>query len=283
MLGKKQVLRRQFKFSTMLGFASTVMVAWEFVLLVIPFTLKDGGTPGVFWGLLICPCVMTPVYASLAEVASMSPTAGGQYHWVSELAPPKFQKGLSYSVGWLIAMGWQTFLCGVSYCTAGLILGLAVLNSDGAYQIQSWHTTLLTIAIVTFCTLFNIFLTVRLPLTEAIVLILHIVGVFVVIIPLWVTAPRGNTYDTIFKWEDNAGWGNVRLASTIGIKPTAKSMAMLSSMRVLVDWSSPPSTSQHILNIISAIRTPMPSPATGMDSKHPLISSVCRINVRASL
>ncbi|KAK3722150.1 hypothetical protein LTR37_002583 [Vermiconidia calcicola] len=219
MLGKKQVLRRQFKFSTMLGFASTVMVAWEFVLLVIPFTLKDGGTPGVFWGLLICPFVMTPVYASLAEVASMSPTAGGQYHWVSELAPPRFQKGLSYSVGWLIAMGWQTFLCGVSYCTAGLILGLAVLNSDGAYQIQSWHTTLLTIGIVTFCTLFNIFLTVRLPLTEAIVLILHIVGVFVVIIPLWVTAPRGNTHDTIFRWEDNAGWGNVRLASTIGIVP----------------------------------------------------------------
>ncbi len=49
MLGKKQVLRRQFKFSTMLGFASTVMVAWEFVLLTSPFTLQDGGTPGVFW------------------------------------------------------------------------------------------------------------------------------------------------------------------------------------------------------------------------------------------
>lgn len=23
----------------------------------------------------------------------------GQYHWVSEFGPPKFQKGLSYSVG----------------------------------------------------------------------------------------------------------------------------------------------------------------------------------------
>ena len=29
MLGKRQVLRRQFRFWTMLGFASTVMVAWE--------------------------------------------------------------------------------------------------------------------------------------------------------------------------------------------------------------------------------------------------------------
>jgi len=78
MLGKKQVLRRQFKFSTMLGFASTVMVAWEFVLVVSPFSLVDGGTPAVFWGLLLSPVVMLPVYCSLAEVASMSPTAGGE-------------------------------------------------------------------------------------------------------------------------------------------------------------------------------------------------------------
>lgn len=69
-LGKKQVLRRPFGFSTMLGFASTVMVAWEFVLLLIPWSLQNGGTAGVFWGLFVCPFVMLPVYASLAEVAS---------------------------------------------------------------------------------------------------------------------------------------------------------------------------------------------------------------------
>jgi len=70
-LGKKQVLRRHFGFSTMLGFASTVMVAWEFVLLTSPFGLSDGGTPAVFWGLLLSPVVSLPMYASLAEVASM--------------------------------------------------------------------------------------------------------------------------------------------------------------------------------------------------------------------
>ncbi|KAI7335498.1 hypothetical protein KC315_g3197 [Hortaea werneckii] len=91
-LGRKQVLRRRFKFLTMLGFASTVMVAWEFVLVVSPFGLADGGKPAVFWGLLLSPVVLTPVYASLAEMASMRPTAAGQYAWVSELAPPKFRK-----------------------------------------------------------------------------------------------------------------------------------------------------------------------------------------------
>ena len=70
-LGKTQVLRRHFNFSTMLGFASTVMVAWEFVLLVSPFGLEDGGTPAAFWGLILSPIVLLPVYASLAEAASM--------------------------------------------------------------------------------------------------------------------------------------------------------------------------------------------------------------------
>lgn len=32
MLGKKQVLRRNFKFATMVGFASTVIVSWEILL-----------------------------------------------------------------------------------------------------------------------------------------------------------------------------------------------------------------------------------------------------------
>lgn len=71
MLGKKQVLRRNFKGITMLGFASMVMVAWEALLLVVQYPLETGGPPVVFWGLLIAPFGLTFVYLSLAELASM--------------------------------------------------------------------------------------------------------------------------------------------------------------------------------------------------------------------
>ena len=211
------------------------MVAWEFVLLVSPFGLVDGGTPAVFWGLLLSPIVMLPVYASLAEVASMSPTAGGQFHWVSELAPPSFQKGLSYTTGWLLTLGWQTFLCGVSFSVVGrieldslckrltglqasLILGLATLGNPG-YEIQAWHQTLLTMCIVVGCALFNVFLVERLPLTEAIVLVLHTLGVFGIVIPLWIVAPHGDVHDTIFRFKNSGGWQNNGLAAVIGMVP----------------------------------------------------------------
>jgi hypothetical protein len=82
-LGKIQVLRRNFKFPTMLAFASTVLVAWEILPVIAVYALENGGTPIIFWGIVIGIFGMTFVYASLAEMASMFPTAGGQYRKLS--------------------------------------------------------------------------------------------------------------------------------------------------------------------------------------------------------
>lgn len=70
-LGRKQVLRRNFKFITMLGFASTVMASWEILLPLFTFVLTDGGTALLFWGFIAVVSGLLFVYASLAELASM--------------------------------------------------------------------------------------------------------------------------------------------------------------------------------------------------------------------
>ncbi|KAL1581783.1 hypothetical protein WHR41_09379 [Cladosporium halotolerans] len=54
---------------------------------------------------------------------------------------------------------------------------------------------------------------------EAIVLVLHVAGVFVIIIPLWVTAPRGNAHDTILNFTNGGGWQSDGLSYAIGIVP----------------------------------------------------------------
>jgi choline transport protein len=69
------------------------------------------------------------VVASMAEMASMSPSAGGQYQWVSEFAPPSMQKILSYISGWLAALGWQAFIASSAYQTGNVILILASMNN----------------------------------------------------------------------------------------------------------------------------------------------------------
>ncbi|KIX04900.1 uncharacterized protein Z518_05771 [Rhinocladiella mackenziei CBS 650.93] len=212
-LGKKQ---RNFKFLTMLGFASTVMASWEILLPLFTFVLTDGGTALLFWGFIAVGLGMLLVYASIAELASMSPTAGGQYHWVSEFAPPSIQKPLSYIVGWLSAIGWQVYLAGVCFMVGTIIQGLIALNVTD-YVWHAWHGTLLTIATIAFSIAFNTVLAVQLPLIEGMVLILHFAGFFAITIPLWVMAPRANAHDALLEFTNLGGWPSTGLSAMIGL------------------------------------------------------------------
>lgn len=145
-----------------------------------------------------------------------SPTAGGQYHWVSELAPPKIQKLLSYLVGWLAAIGWQVYLAGVAFMVGSVIQGLIALNVQD-YVWHAYHGTLLSIAAIVFSIAFNTFLAPHLPLIEGTVLILHLAGFFAIIIPLWVMAPRANAHDALLVFTNFGGWSSTGLSAMIGL------------------------------------------------------------------
>lgn len=77
-LGVKQVLRRNYRLVPMLGFSSIAVISWEIAPILMGYVLIDGGPAAMFWGLVIGAVGFFLVYASLAEVASMFPTAGGQ-------------------------------------------------------------------------------------------------------------------------------------------------------------------------------------------------------------
>ena len=54
---------------------------------------------------------------------------------ISELAPLRFQKILSYAVGWLSVLGWQIAVTSTSFQAGTQIQGLLVLNYDSyVYQ-----------------------------------------------------------------------------------------------------------------------------------------------------
>ncbi|KAF1956444.1 amino acid transporter-like protein [Byssothecium circinans] len=236
MLGKKQVLRRNFSFLTMLGFASTCIASWEGILTYLNFILIDGGTPLLFWGFLACATCQTLVYASLAEMSSMSPTAGGQYHWVSEFSPRKYQKVLSYYSGWLTAVGWQVYLASVCFLVGTMIQGLIALN-DPNYPYLRWHGTLLAIAIVVFTISFNTIFASKLPLVEGIALAVHISGFLAIIITLWVMAPRRSAADALLNFTNEGGWSSTGLSSMIGL---------LAPMAVLVGYDCSVHMSEEI-------------------------------------
>ncbi|CAG5140244.1 uncharacterized protein ALTATR162_LOCUS667 [Alternaria atra] len=215
-MGKIPELRRQFKFLSIFGFAVILGNTWEYSLIGIGISLFNGGPAGGIWMLVVVCTGMFFVMLSFAEMVSMAPIAGGQYHWVSELAPRKRQKFLSYVVGWLCVIGWQVGMASTAFAVTQQIQGLIALNMP-SYVSHGWHGTLFSIAITICSIVFNTILVKKLPLMEGIALVLHIFGFFAFLVVLWVMGPRSDTRRTWTQFEDPSGWGNTGLATIVGI------------------------------------------------------------------
>ena len=70
-MGKRQELRRSFRFVSIVGFVMVLQSTWEGVLLAAQYGLVNGGTAGVIWmtvGVIVGALCMI---ASIAEMASM--------------------------------------------------------------------------------------------------------------------------------------------------------------------------------------------------------------------
>ncbi|KAH7380206.1 amino acid/polyamine transporter I [Phaeosphaeria sp. MPI-PUGE-AT-0046c] len=215
-MGKLQQLRREFRFMSIFGYAVILGSTWEYSLVIIGISLNNGGPAGGIWMFLVVCFGMFFVMLSMAEMASMAPTSGGQYHWVSEIAPRKHQKFLSYIVGWMCVIGWQAAMATTAFATTQQLQGLIALNSS-SYAIKGWHSTLLTVAITLFAILWNTVFVRKLPLIEGIGLTLHVFGFFAFVVVLWVMGPRSDTRIVWTNFEDNGGWGNKGVATLVGI------------------------------------------------------------------
>lgn len=79
-MGKSQVLLRNFKSLAALSFTVILNATWEFMLIANTQGLIDGGLAGLFWSFVWTFVGFWFVMLSLAEMASMAPTSGGQYH-----------------------------------------------------------------------------------------------------------------------------------------------------------------------------------------------------------
>lgn len=155
--------------------------------------------------------------ATMAEMTSMAPTSGGQYHWVSEFAPPRYQKFLSYMTGWMSALGWVTGCPATAQLTGSLVQGLVYQKYPDINFGQLWQFALLVMAIILLCGAFNMFGTRYLPTAEGIFLIVHVLGYFAFLIVFWVTAKHNSAKKVFTTFADEGMWGSNGLATLVGI------------------------------------------------------------------
>ncbi|RMD41523.1 hypothetical protein DV735_g3598, partial [Chaetothyriales sp. CBS 134920] len=214
-LGKKQEFQRNFAFVSTLGWISIYMATWEFVLVSLALGLWNGGFAGLFWTFLCTVIAYAAVIASLAEMASMAPTAGGQYHWVSEFAPAVCQKFLSYSAGWMSTLGWLASAASGLVVAAALVQSLVEIgNLDFAFP--AWHYTLISLGLLGLTVAINTWGAGGLPMLETMSLFWHFLGFLITIIPLWVLCPKNSAQEVFTSVVNNSGYENTGLACMIG-------------------------------------------------------------------
>ncbi|QIW98180.1 hypothetical protein AMS68_003698 [Peltaster fructicola] len=216
-MGKNQELRRNFKFVGIVGFVTILQSTWEGVLLTNYYGLLNGGTAGVIWVTIAVWLCMLAMIASLGEMASMAPTAGGQYHWVSEFAPRSFQKPLSYVVGWYCCLGW---IAGIPSCglqLASLLQEMVLLADPDSAMTEAWQVTLVVFLAIFLTVGFNIFFAHQLPLAEGMILFVHVFGFFAFLLVLWIMADHVPAEQVFTTFNNGGGWSTQGLSCLVGL------------------------------------------------------------------
>ncbi|KAI1409005.1 putative GABA transporter [Hypoxylon sp. FL1857] len=222
-LGKRPLLNRNFGFMSILGLACSALCSWEGILVTSVPALSLGGPAAVTWAFVIGWIGTISVTATMAELASAAPTAGGQYHWVAMIAPESCAAFLTYVVAWLTTLAWQAMAITSSYTTTTILLGIVVL-SNPTYTPHSWHTILTMWATTCFAVLINLTGGRALARFEGLILVLHLAGFFGILVPLVYFAPH-NTPDFVFTtFYDNGGWSSQALTFFVGFPTVATSL-----------------------------------------------------------
>jgi len=90
-----------------------------------------------------------------------------------------------------------------------------VLNHPNTYVPKQWHGTLLMLAYLSICMIFNTFLAKRLPMLESIFVVVHILGVLI-FIPVWALSPIREGASPLLEFYNPGGWSSTGLAVLVG-------------------------------------------------------------------
>ena len=96
--------------------------------------------------------------------------------------------------------------------------------NDATYIPKPWHSTLLAIGAVSIGCIFNTFFARKLPVVEAVMLVLHVVGFVAILVPLWVLAPKAPSSQVWSGLQNNAGWPSNGLAFMVGITSSVNAL-----------------------------------------------------------
>ncbi|RFU77501.1 choline transport [Trichoderma arundinaceum] len=158
---------------TLIAIAFNICNSWAGLAGSMNVALSQGGPVSLVYGLFISSSLYICIALTMAELASVYPTAGGQYHFVSILAPSSFHRSLSYACGMLANFSWVAIGAAINMIFSEELMTLVVFYHPNFIP-RPWHQFLFYEAFGLAILLYNLLTLKKLPAT-------HYVGFFLCI------------------------------------------------------------------------------------------------------
>ncbi|KAK5051421.1 hypothetical protein LTR84_003073 [Exophiala bonariae] len=141
----------------------------------------------------------------MAELGSILPIAGAQYHWTHILAPDNSRKFITWMQGWVTWFAWVSALAGSTSGEAAILQGLIAANFPG-YTPERWHLTLIMWALLVSVGLINTYTFWIIPWLELTAGILHVILFIIFVVVLVTLSPRHDADFVFFRESILSGW-----------------------------------------------------------------------------
>ncbi|KAF2010903.1 amino acid transporter [Aaosphaeria arxii CBS 175.79] len=215
-VGEVQELRRNFSLFSVLGISFSLANSWFGISTALATGINAGGPVQLVYGTIIIGIVCLCIGASLAELASAMPDAGGQYYWTSQLASPRYARFASYLTGW-IAWAGSLFTCAsIALGVGNLCMGCIQMAHPGL-EIKPWMSFLAYQVVNAACALFNTYSKI-LPSLTLFTLWSSIISFLVIILAISCKAPSHQSAHWVFTtFINRTGWDSNGIAFIVGL------------------------------------------------------------------
>ena len=182
------------------------------------FALYNGGPQTFAWSVVIVYFGAVAQAASVAEMASITPIAGAQYHWTYNLCPTSIRRFATWMQGWMTWFGWVSLLAGIANITAIILQQMAAMNYP-SYTPQTWHVTMIMIAMLAVHGVINSHrrLYALVPWLELVAGILYVICFFVFLIIYAVKGSHNSARFIFLERSISSGWTDTYVSWNLGM------------------------------------------------------------------
>ncbi|KAG0641379.1 amino acid permease-domain-containing protein [Tuber brumale] len=233
-MGYTQDLERNFSKWSLLGVSFALTNSWFGISASLVTGINSGGPVVTVYGIILIALINGCAGISLAELVSAMPNSGGQYYWVSVLAPPRHMKFLSYLTG-AVGYAGSIFTCAsVALAIGSALMGMIQMNHPDLV-IERWMVFVAYQIFNLFAWVFNCY-GKTLPRVASFFLYVSLTSFIVITITVLATSsPKQNAKFVFANFVNNTGWESNAIAFIVGLINPNWSFACLDSATHLAE------------------------------------------------